>query len=233
MASSLQAILAAQSLKDCIAAFGAALLPYGIDTFSAGEVDIARRNRATFVGMHWPEDWRRYYFASGLIERDPLLENLGRYGGPFTWAELRADRRLALLGTEALDKLAEAGWRDGLAVPLRRTNTRFGIVSIIARELISPAQKLELVPLCLAYHAAVIPLARRDGFDMPPAGLTPREIECIALVAAGQADPQIGATLGISTATAHEHVERAKRRLSTRTRAELAAVAVSLGIIAL
>ncbi len=230
--TSLQAILAAETLKDCIAAFRAALLPYGIDTFSAGEIDTARRNRAVFAGMHWPEEWRRFYFASGLLERDPLVENLGRYGGPFTWAELRADRRLAIVGTEALDRIAEAGWRDGLVVPLIRTETHFGIVSIVAREPIAPEQKLELVPLCLAFHAAVLPLARRDGFDVPPAGLTPREIECIALVARGKADPQIAETLGISAATAHEHVERAKRRLETHTRAELAAAAIALGIIA-
>ena len=224
----LETILGATSRDGLLQAFRAALAPFGIDTLSVGEVDIARRNRATFWIMDWPESWRKYYFSSGLIERDPLVENLGLYGRPFTWAELRADRRLALLGTEGLDRAAEAGWRDGLAVPIPRGGSRYGIV---ARDIISDEQRAAMVPLCLAFHAAAGVLARRDGFALPPAGLTPREVECLALVVKGQSDREIAASLGIAVATAHEHVERAKRRLTARTRAELAAVAVSLGIV--
>jgi DNA-binding CsgD family transcriptional regulator len=234
LATSLDTILGAARLADAISAFRAALTPLGIDTFSAGEVDTAQRNRATFAVMEWPESWRRFYFRSSLLERDPLVENLGLYGGrPFTWNDLRADRRLAQLGTEALEVAASAGWRDGLVVPLHRAGTHFGIVSIVARDVIPDAHRELMVPLCLAFHAVVSPLARRDGFAMPPAGLTPREIEALTLVARGMTDARIGAELGISATTAHEHVERAKRRLGTRTRGELVAVAVSLGIIAM
>lgn len=234
MASALDTILGAARLADAISAFRAALTPLNIDTFSAGEVDSAHRGRAIFSVVDWPESWRKFYFGSSLLARDPLVENLGLYGGrPFTWADLRADRRLAQLGTEALDVAAAAGWRDGLVVPIPRTATHFGIVSIVARDVIPDAHRQIMVPLCLAFHAVIGPLARRDGFAMPPAGLTPREIEVIGLVVAGKADGDIAAALGISTATAHEHVERAKRRLDTHTRAQLAAVAVSLGIVAI
>lgn len=227
-------ILGAARLADLVSAFRAALTPLGIDTFSAGEVDTAHRNRATFAVVDWPESWRRFYFSSSLLERDVLVENLGLYGGrPFTWQDLRADRRLAPLGTEALDLVAEAGWRDGLAVPLHRGGTHYGIVSIVARDIIPDAHRQIMVPLCLAFHSRMGPLARRDGFAMPPGGLSPREIEVAGLVAQGKTDADIGRELGISTATAHEHVERARARLATRTRAELAAVAVALGIIAI
>ena len=65
------------------------------------------------------------------------------------------------------------------------------------------------------------------------AGLTPREIDVLSLVVRGYTDVRIATELGIATATAHEHVERAKHRLGTRSRAELAAVAVSFGIVAM
>lgn len=234
LATALDAILGAARLADATSAFRAALSPLGIDTFSAGDVDTAHRNRATFTVIDWPENWRKFYFSSGIIERDPLVENLGLYDGrPFTWADLRADRRLAQLGTEGLDLAAAAGWRDGLCVPLHRAGTHFGIVSIVARDIIPDAHRQVMIPLCLAFHSVVGPLARRDGFAMPPAGLSPREVEAVALVARGRTDAQIGEVLGISTATAHEHVERAKRRLETHTRAELAAVAVAFGIVGL
>ena len=234
MPTDLDNILGAARLADLTSAFRAALTPLGIDTFSAGEVDTAHRSRATFTVIDWPESWRRFYFSSGILDRDPLVENLGLYQGrPFTWADLRADRRLAQLGTEGLDLAAEAGWRDGLAVPLHRGGTHYGIVSIVARDIIPDAHRQIMIPLCLAFHSKIGPLARRDGFAMPPAGLSPREVEAIALVVKGKSDRQIGEALGISTTTAHEHVERAKRRLDTHTRAELGAVAVALGIVAM
>lgn len=62
-------------------------------------------------------------------------------------------------------------------------------------------------------------------------GLTDREIACLRLVARGLTDGAIASALGIATSTAHEFVEKAKRRFKTRTRAELVAVAVALGII--
>lgn len=234
MPAALEAILGATRLADATSAFRAALTPLNIDTFSAGDVDTAHRNRATFAIIDWPENWRRFYFSSSLLERDPLVENLGHYGGrPFTWNDLRADRRLAQLGTEALDVAAEAGWRDGLCVPLHRGGTHYGIVSIVARDIIPNEHRQIMIPLCLALHSVAAPLARKDGFAMPPAGLTPREIDTLALMVRGYTDARIAAELGIATATAHEHVERAKRRLGTRSRAELAAVAVAFGIVAM
>ena len=37
--------------------------------------------------------------------------------------------------------------------------------------------------------------------------------------------------LGVARSTAHEFIEKAKRRLKTRTRAEMIAVAVTLGLV--
>lgn len=233
-ATHLDNILGAARHADCVSAFRAALTPLGIDTFSAGEVDTAHRSRSTFTVIDWPESWRRFYFTSGILERDPLVENLGLYDGrPFTWNDLRADRRLARLGTEGLDLALQEGWRDGLCVPLHRSGTHYGIVSIVAREAIPDAHRELMIPLCLAFHSKIGPLARREGFAVPPAGLSPREIEAIGLVVRGKSDRQIAEALGISTTTAHEHVERAKRRLDTHTRAELAAVAIAFGIVAM
>jgi DNA-binding CsgD family transcriptional regulator len=71
----------------------------------------------------------------------------------------------------------------------------------------------------------------REGFAAPPVGLTGREIECVRMVAQGFSDNAIAKALSIAPSTAHEFVEKAKRRLKTKSRAEMAAVAISLGII--
>ncbi|HMN87187.1 MAG TPA: autoinducer binding domain-containing protein [Bauldia sp.] len=224
-------ILRATSVAACVAVFRAALDALDIDTFSCGELDLRHRSRSIFHVIDWPPDWQRFYFSSGLVERDPVVENLARYDRPFTWADLRADRRLAQVGQDGLERVAAAGWIDGLVVPIPRGGPRYGLVSLVARRHIDEAGRRALGPLALCFHARVLPLVRHEGFAVPPAGLTPREIECLGLVVRGGSDRMIAAELGISLATAHEHVERAKRRLTARTRAELAAVAVSLGIV--
>jgi LuxR family transcriptional regulator, quorum-sensing system regulator BjaR1 len=224
-------ILHAADSTTCVAAFKAALAQFGIDTFASGEVDLSNRDRSIFHVIDWPQAWRDYYFGSDLLEHDPVVENLAYFAGPFTWQDMRAERRLAQVGSESLTRMAEAGWRDGLVVPIARGGTRYGLVSIVSRRLIGERERAAMVPICVCFHSVIGQLVRRNGFAQPPAGLTPREIECLRLVARGRSDRQIAAELGISPATAHEHVERAKRRLAAGNRAELAAIAVSLGII--
>jgi DNA-binding CsgD family transcriptional regulator len=51
--------------------------------------------------------------------------------------------------------------------------------------------------------------------------LTPRQRDCVILVARGSTDEQIAAMLGISKLTAHKHVEAAKRRYGVTTRVRL------------
>jgi LuxR family quorum sensing-dependent transcriptional regulator len=86
-----------------------------------------------------------------------------------------------------------------------------------------------LISICL--HGHVRTLVTREGFAIPPAGLTGREVECVRLVAQGSSDSEIAKRLGIAPSTAHEFVEKAKRRLKTRTRMEMVAIAAALGII--
>jgi DNA-binding CsgD family transcriptional regulator len=86
-----------------------------------------------------------------------------------------------------------------------------------------------LISICVHSHART--LVRREGFAIPPAGLTAREVACVRLVAQGFSDNQIAKNLSIAASTAHEFVEKAKLRLKTRTRMEMVAIAASLGII--
>jgi DNA-binding CsgD family transcriptional regulator len=61
-------------------------------------------------------------------------------------------------------------------------------------------------------------------------GLTPREAEVLALVAAGRTNRQIGEELYVSEKTASVHVSNILRKLGVSTRVEAAAVAQRLGI---
>ena len=59
-----------------------------------------------------------------------------------------------------------------------------------------------------------------------PSELTPRQIDCVAGVAQGMNDLQIGWDLGISVQTVREHLEAARKRSGARTRTDLAVQAI-------
>ncbi|HEY1978811.1 MAG TPA: helix-turn-helix domain-containing protein [Xanthobacteraceae bacterium] len=65
----------------------------------------------------------------------------------------------------------------------------------------------------------------------PGAKLSPREIECLQWAAAGKSDTDIAALVGVKPATAHFHIEQAKKRLGVKSRVEAVAVGVLQGII--
>jgi DNA-binding CsgD family transcriptional regulator len=102
------------------------------------------------------------------------------------------------------------------------------------------AQRLGAAPLA----GAVERLGRRARIDLgAPAGaaaavadggppLTPRESEVLALVAEGRTNRQIGEVLFISEKTASVHVSRLLAKLGASNRAEAAAAARRLGLLA-
>jgi Autoinducer binding domain len=86
-----------QSIVACAAIFKRAISLYGFDTYACGEVDIANRERNVFFVIEWPARWRKFYLDHNLVERDPLIEALTRLRRPFTWSELRNDRKMSIL----------------------------------------------------------------------------------------------------------------------------------------
>jgi DNA-binding CsgD family transcriptional regulator len=221
-----------KTLAACRDLFRSAVKPFGFDTFACGEIDLKVRERTVFYLVDWPESWRRFYLSEGLVERDPLIDALAFRQQPFTWSELRKDRKLHKIGREVLERSAAAGWTEGLVVPVSRGTNRIGLMSLVGHESdLAPdvVSFLCLISICVHSHART--LVRREGFAIPPAGLTAREVACVRLVAQGFSDNQIAKNLSIAASTAHEFVEKAKLRLKTRTRMEMVAIAASLGII--
>jgi DNA-binding NarL/FixJ family response regulator len=61
--------------------------------------------------------------------------------------------------------------------------------------------------------------------DEAPFGLTPRELQVLALIAEGATNRQIGASLFMAEKTASVHVSRILSKLGVRSRTQAAAVA--------
>ncbi len=61
--------------------------------------------------------------------------------------------------------------------------------------------------------------------------LSPRQIECLRLAAAGKTSNEIAAALGLSSRTVDQYVGEACERLKVRNRTQAVAKAVELGLL--
>jgi DNA-binding CsgD family transcriptional regulator len=162
--------------------------------------------------------WRR---CAGLGHEIPTA-GAGPYALQLAGDWARAAERWCELGCpyEAALALADAGEE----APLRRALDelqRLGArpaAAIVARRLRERG-------------ALRLPRGPRPATRRNPAGLTPRELEVLALLAGGLRYADIAARLVLSERTVGHHVGAILRKLGVRTRAEASAEAVRLGLI--
>jgi DNA-binding CsgD family transcriptional regulator len=188
------------------------------------------RDAAGLAGAGLPE--LAAWHALGLAER---TRQQGR-ADPAAWAAAAAawerlgqPYRAAYAGYRHAEALLAAGDRDPAAEALRRAAEATGRLG--ARPLDGEVQALaRRARIDLASPApAAAPAA---GAPTPAArlGLTPREVEVLALVAAGRSNRQIAQALFISPKTAAVHVSNILAKLGAAGRVEAAAVAHRLGL---
>jgi DNA-binding CsgD family transcriptional regulator len=190
-----------------------------------------RQNRFFFVS--WSREWLEFYEKSQFSQHDPLLAESRRRMSAFWFSEVIAAVKLTQKQKELLAAAAAYGYRDVFAVPIHGPGNMQGVVSLAAPEHINldAADRAVLE----AMSRAVWERCRTsEGFGVSTperAHLSPRGIECLQWAAAGKSDADIATLVGISEATAHFHIEQAKKKLGVRTRVEAVAVAVLQGLI--
>ncbi|MEM9343744.1 MAG: LuxR C-terminal-related transcriptional regulator, partial [Pseudomonadota bacterium] len=133
------------------------------------------------------------------------------------------------------DLARDFGVTGGVIVPLRGFGEpTFGNVTYIV-DRHSPVQPTalpvaELTALAHVLHGVLSKPAPRPS---PKARLTEREIACLTHVAEGLSTKRLSHRIGISDATANEHIRNACRKLDAGSRAGAVARAVALGLIRL
>ena len=115
---------------------------------------------------------------------------------------------------------------DGVVVPVHDRGTLIWYVAFAGlRPDLSPAS---VAMMSCATHAGYARFRELMDSTAPHSPLTPRESECLMLVAQGKTDEEIAAALEISTRTVRFHVGNAKSKLGVSTRVQ--AVAKQLGV---
>ncbi len=168
-----------------------------------------------------------------VAEAVPLVEADPRYAAPVYGLGMRIEADRTELAAWHATGLAERTRQEGPSDPAAWA------VAVAAWERLS--QPYRVAYACFGQAEALLAgTGDRDAAATAPAadaptpaeqlGLTPREAEVLALVAAGRSNRQIAHALFISTKTASVHVSNILAKLGVHTRVEAAATAHRLGL---
>jgi LuxR family quorum sensing-dependent transcriptional regulator len=220
------------SLDELIRDFTHVAGKFGFTASACGASVTAGSRRTTrFFFCNWPADWQDIYVSRDWSAHDLMMTEAVRKMRPYSWEEARNGRKLTATENEVYVAARRYGWVERFAVPIHGPGGYQGVVTLDAKESCntSVADRILLQVMALPLHER----CRKERFqqDHPGADLTKREIECIKWVAAGKTDWEIGQLLGLAEPTAHFHVERAKKKLNARTRAQAVALLVLQGLL--
>jgi ATP/maltotriose-dependent transcriptional regulator MalT len=145
------------------------------------------------------------------------------------WERLGQPYRIAYAGFRQAEALLASGDRDMAAALLGRAAAITG--GLGARPLEGEVRALaRRARLHLAPPAGATAPAADAPTPAQQLGLTPREVEVLALVAAGRSNRQVAQALFISPKTAAVHVSNILAKLGVAGRVEAAAIAHRLGL---
>jgi DNA-binding CsgD family transcriptional regulator len=193
---------------------------------------VGKNRRHRFFFVDWPADWLELYDQNGWVEHDLLPIEARRRVVPFLWSDLDKSR-LSAGQRELIDAGLAYGWRDAFAVPVHGPGSLQGLTTMATRTSLALSASDRAVLEVMARTIWERCRASAD-FGMSPAEpvrLSPREVECLQWAAAGKSDRDIAKLMGIKPATAHFHVEQAKRRLKAKSRVEAVAIGVLHGLL--
>ena len=175
-----------------------------------------------------PPGWNAVAPASG----DAVLAAAVQSYAPFLWSDISRLVSLTRSQRDFLNAAHAAGIGAAVAVPVHRPRGAHeaGSYSVFAgccSFLMMNGVPLPLESLAAAHYVGALAFDAAKNLREPRAAeprgpqLTPRQRDCVVLVAQGKSDWEIGQVLGISESTVHKHIEDAKRRFGVSTRVQL------------
>jgi LuxR family transcriptional regulator, quorum-sensing system regulator BjaR1 len=221
----LDGIDAAQSPADVGRLYFAKLKPLGFGAIfvrtHALDVDDAREH---VYYRDAPEGWFQIYSARNFAQANFVTYAARRTARPFNWREptVAGDSPFAPAHAFVWDVLNGFRLTDGFAVP-SHTRSSVAVMSLATYDGadLSPDRRKAIV---LSSHYVHDRLRELEESPFPQVKLSGRERDCLAFAAQGKSDWDIGQILGISQATAHAHIENAKRKLGVKTRMQAVAI---------
>jgi LuxR family quorum-sensing system transcriptional regulator CciR len=183
-------------------------------------------------GEVWLADLPPGWNAIAPVSGDAVLAAASQSYAPFLWSDISRLVALSRPQRDFLDAAHAAGIGAAVAAPIHRPRgaQEAGSYSVFAgccSFLMKNGVPRPLESLAAAHYVGALAFDAVENLREPksdtPRGpqLTPRQRDCVVLVAQGKSDWEIGQVLGISESTVHKHIEDAKRRFGVSTRVQL------------
>lgn len=181
---------------------------------------------------NYPRGWVSTFSEAKLYAIDPVLERARSNPFPFFWDAVFQSDSLTKSQRMLLADAAGYGLIHGYTVPLHLSwlpGTLRASCSVIPDGERVDAGSYLAIEVLAKYFYFFASRAHAPWLTPSRVGLTPRERECLVLVAQGKDDWIIGRVLGMGVSTAHYHVEQLKRRLGVTTRPQAVTQALMTG----
>jgi DNA-binding CsgD family transcriptional regulator len=212
--------------------FESSLQELGILYFACCQhVDPLNPRSAPVVFQNYPKEWVRYFSESGRYRIDPVFRYADERMVPFRWDDAEFRAALTPAQREVLIEAAAHGIVNGYTVPIHPPGTQMASCSVVPDKgavIAGGVGQAIFTMSCFMFDAMLRGSLEGSVRSMQ---LSERERQCLELAAQGKDDWSIGSLLRISERTAHNHIERAKRRLGVCTRVQVIVHALSEGQI--
>lgn len=200
---------------------------YGFERHAITGLPAAHERLEDHVIAHkWPEEWLSIYNTLNYVRIDPVVRlarcsNTGfQWSGSFGKAALKPKVRRILMDA------SEFGLVDGFTVPIHNADGSQSLVSFSGQRVEMNIEDRTALQVITYYAFQTLRQFRCEPkLDVSSVDLTLRERECVAWVAEGKSNWEIGQILGRSQKTIQHMVGNASRKLNVVNRAQLVAQA--------
>lgn len=234
-----RAIKATQTLEDLLEITAQAATPFGFAHAAlARHVHVQSGLLEPEMVTNYPKAWHDLFERRDYGLTSPVLAACQRHGGAIRWADLETIIPLTRIQREYLEEMRKLGLGSGCTIaghmPDRPT--------ISVHFVVEGGEPLEPRPFMLAIllgiaagqHARTLWQSQLPQVNVSAdERLSPRQVDCIKLVARGMTSWEIAAVLGISDQTVSEYLTDARRRLGVSNRAQLVLKSLKLGYFTL
>lgn len=227
----------ARTESDLHAALEFATCTLGFSGFAMGHhVDLARPPEDAISLSTYSKSWVSHHVGRRYYSDDPIHIASTKTVVGFLWRDVGNFIRLTPRHKQILTEAAAFGLGEGFTVPVYLPGEYHGTCSFSARSLdnLIP-DALAVAQLCgtFAFETGRRIMRTRSSIAIEPAPvLTERQHDALTLVGRGKTDPEIAHILGVSRATAHEHVEAVRHAYGNAQRPLLIARALFDGQVA-
>jgi len=180
---------------------------------------------------NYPEAWVEAYVARNIVANDPVLLASHRSNVGFKWEDVPKFIKVTAAHRDITMDTRRAGLGEGYTVPAHVPGEANGSCNFAVRTgRTLPDRNLLMAQMVgsFAFQAARAMVLKARGTakanDRTP--LTPRQLECLALVARGKSDWEIARILDIGSESVKHHIKMAREHYDVPTRVQAAFRAV-------